>query len=473
MKLKVLLGVMVLCGVVSFAQSSDPILMRINGLPVTRSEFEYSYNKNNAEGVIDKKTINDYIPLFVAYKLKVEAAKDAKLDTLNSFQKEFAGYRNQQIRPAFITDEDVEAEAKKLYAETQQQIDNNGGMLKLAHILILVPQHADSLTQLSAKNRIDSIYTALKKGADFAKLAKELSQDQGSASKGGELSWIVKGQTLKEFEDAAWAMKDGEMSKPVKTAVGWHIILRKGYQNFYSYESQRDAIMNYISQRGLKENIIDKKLDSLAKAQHTTASDILDAKRQEMEANDLNLKYLIQEYHDGLLVYEISNREVWEKAQQDFLGQESFFKRNRKNYKWEEPRFKGMAYCTRQAEDIENVKKAVKGKPFEKWAEILRSTFNSDSVLRIRVEEGIFKKGYNALVDKQIFGKDTLATPIKDFPYTAVYGKKISAPETVDDVRQQVISDYQEELEKRWVERLRKLYRVEIDENVLQTVNKH
>ena len=473
MKLKVLLGVMVLCGVVSFAQSSDPILMRINGLPVTRSEFEYSYNKNNAEGVIDKKTINDYIPLFIAYKLKVEAAKDAKLDTLNSFQKEFAGYRDQQIRPAFITDEDVEAEAKKLYAETQQQIDNNGGMLKLAHILILVPQHADSLTQLSAKHRIDSIYTALKKGADFAKLAKELSQDQGSASKGGELSWIVKGQTLKEFEDAAWAMKDGEMSKPVKTAVGWHVILRKEHQNFYSYESQRDAIMNYISQRGLKENIIDKKLDSLAKAQHTTASDILDAKRQEMEANDLNLKYLIQEYHDGLLVYEISNREVWEKAQQDYLGQENFFKRNRKNYKWEEPRFKGMAYCTRQAEDIENVKKAVKGKPFEKWAEILRSTFNSDSVLRIRVEEGIFKKGYNALVDKQIFGKDTLATPLKDFPYTAVYGKKISAPETIDDVRQQVISDYQEALEKRWVERLRKLYRIEIDENVLQTVNKH
>ena len=423
MKLKVLLGVMVLCGVVSFAQSSDPILMRINGQSVTRSEFEYSYNKNNAEGVIDKKTINDYIPLFIAYKLKVEAAKDAKLDTLNSFQKEFAGYRDQQIRSAFITDEDVEAEAKKLYAETQQQIDNNGGMLKLAHILILVPQHADSLTQLSAKHRIDSIYTALKKGAYFAKLAKDLSQDQGSASKGGELSWIVKGQTLKEFEDAAWAMKDGEMSKPVKTAVGWHIILRKGHQNFYSYASQRDAIMNYISQRGLKDNIIDKKLDSLAKAQHTTASDILDAKRQEMEANDLNLKYLIQEYHDGLLVYEISNREVWEKAQQDVLGQENFFKRNRKDYKWE--------------------------------------------------EEGIFKKGYNALVDKQIFGKDTLATPLKDFPYTAVYGKKISAPETVDDVRQQVISDYQEALEKRWVEALRKRYRVEIDENVLQTVNKH
>ena len=231
--------------------------------------------------------------------------------------------------------------------------------------------------------------------------------------------------------------------------------------------------MNYINQRGLKENIIDEKLDSLAKAQHTTPDKILEAKRIEMEAQDPSLKYLIQEYHDGLLVYEISNRQVWEKAQKDSIGQENFFRKHKKNYKWEEPRFKGMAYCTRQAEDIANVQKAVKGKPFEQWANILRSTFNADSVLRIRVEEGIFSKGNNALVDKQIFGKDTVATPLKDFPYTAVYGKKLNAPESVDDVRQQVISDYQEVLEKQWVDALRQRYHVEIDEKVLQTVNKH
>ena len=247
---------MLLCDIVSFAQSSDPVVMKVNGQSVTRSEFEYSYNKNNTEGVIDKKSIADYVPLFVAYKLKVEAAKAAKLDTMKSFQKEFADYRDQQIRPAFITDADIEAEAKKLYTQTQQQIDKNGGMVKVAHILILIPQRADSLKQLSAKKKIDSIFSALKKGADFAKMAKALSEDQVSARNGGELSWIVKGQTLKEFEDAAWALKDGEISKPVRTAVGWHIILKKGHQNFYSYASQRAAIMNYINQRGLKENII-------------------------------------------------------------------------------------------------------------------------------------------------------------------------------------------------------------------------
>lgn len=467
------MGIMLLCGLVSFAQTSDPVIMMINGKPVTRSEFEYSYNKNNTEGVIDKKSVADYVPLFIAYKLKVEAAKEARLDTMKSFQNEFAIYRDQQVRPAFISDSDIESEAKKLYTRTQKQIDNNGGMVKVAHILILVPQRADSLKQLSAKKKIDSIYTVLKKGADFDIVAKGLSEDQASARNGGDLSWIVKGQTLKEFEDVGWALKDGEISKPFKTSVGWHIVLKKGHQNFYSYASQRPAIINYINQRGLRDNIIDAKIDSLAKVQHTTKDKIMDAKRVELEAQDPNLRYLIQEYYDGLLVYEISNRHVWGKAQSDTIAQEKFFKQHKNNYKWKEPRFKGIAYYTRYAEDIANVQKAIKNKPFEQWANILRSTFNSDSVLRIRVEEGVFKKGVNAIVDKEIFGKDTVITSLKDYPYTAVFGKKLYAPGNVDDVRQLVISDYQEALEKQWVNALRQRYRVEVNEKVLQTVNNH
>ncbi len=467
------MGIMLLCGLVSFAQTSDPVIMMINGKPVTRSEFEYSYNKNNTEGVIDKKSVADYVPLFIAYKLKVEAAKEARLDTMKSFQNEFAIYRDQQVRPAFISDSDIESEAKKLYTRTQKQIDNNGGMVKVAHILILVPQRADSLKQLSAKKKIDSIYTVLKKGADFDIVAKGLSEDQASARNGGDLSWIVKGQTLKEFEDVGWALKDGEISKPFKTSVGWHIVLKKGHQNFYSYASQRPAIINYINQRGLRDNIIDAKIDSLAKVQHTTKDKIMDAKRVELEAQDTNLRYLIQEYYDGLLVYEISNHHVWEKAQSDSIAQEKFFKQHKKNYKWKGPRFKGIAYYTRYAEDIANVQKAIKNKPFEQWANILRSTFNSDSVLRIRVEEGVFKKGVNAIVDKEIFGKDTVITSLKDYPYTAVFGKKLYAPGNVDDVRQLVISDYQEALEKQWVNALRQRYRVEVNEKVLQTVNNH
>ena len=66
--------------------------MTIAGEPVLRSEFEYSYNKNNSEGVIDKKTVEEYVDLFVNYKLKVAAALEEKMDTMTSYKKEYVGY---------------------------------------------------------------------------------------------------------------------------------------------------------------------------------------------------------------------------------------------------------------------------------------------------------------------------------------------------------------------------------------------
>ena len=473
MKIKLLLGIGLVCASVALAQNDDPVIMTVNGTPVKRSEFEYSYNKNNSEGVIDKKSVKDYVPLFVNYKLKVEAAKAAHLDTLSSFKNEFAGYRDQQIRPAMIDSTDIEAEARRIYTETQQHIDANGGMVKVAHILMRLRQKATPEEQKAAKTRIDSVYNALCHGADFAQLARRVSMDPGSAREGGELPWIVKGQTFKEFEDQAWTLKDGELSKPFLSPVGWHIVLKKAHQNFYSYESQRADIMRYIDQRGLRERVINQKLDTLAKQQHTTPAKVLEAKKLQMEEKDPNLKYLIQEYHDGLLFYEISNRKVWDKAQKDEKGLELFFKKNRKHYRWDDPRFKGIAYCTRKVADVARVKEVLANLPFDLWADTLRKVFNADSVLRIRVEKGIFKQGDNALVDHDVFGKDTVPGTVKDYPFTAVYGKKLTEPENMEDVRPLVVADYQDALEKKWVKKLRREYPVEIDKKVLATVNKH
>ena len=100
---------------------SDPVIMNVAGEDVLRSEFEYSYNKNNSEGVIDKKTVEEYVDLFVNYKLKVMAALDAHLDTLTSFKDEFAMYRDQQIRPSFVTDEGMLREARKVYDDTKEE----------------------------------------------------------------------------------------------------------------------------------------------------------------------------------------------------------------------------------------------------------------------------------------------------------------------------------------------------------------
>ena len=120
------------------------------------------------------------------------------------------------------------------------------------------------------------------------------------------------------------------------------------------------------------------------------------------------------------------------------------------------------------------MKNCVKKLPFDKWAEALRTQFNNDSIIRIRVEKGLFKQGDNALVDREIFKKDTTVTAVKDYPIDAVYGKVLKKnPEDYTDVRGLVVADYQDELEKIWVADLRRKYAVEINKEVLQTVNKH
>ena len=474
MKFKSLLAAMLIVASSAGAQTADPVVMTINGNPVLRSEFEYSYNKNNSETVVDKKSVADYVPLFVNYKLKVLAAEAAGIDTTSAFRKEFLSYRDQQVRPSFINDDDVEAEARKIYKETQTRIDSNGGLVRPSHILLMLKQNATQAEQDAAKLRADSIYTALVKGANFADLARRLSDDKGSASRGGDISWVQKGQTVKECEDVVFAMKKGELSKPFLSPFGYHIVKLMDKQNFFPYDTLRADIRRFIDQRGLRDHIVSQKLDSLAKAAQpaTTVQSLLDKRADEMAAKDPALRNLIREYHDGLLLYEISNRLVWDKAAKDEAGLAAFFKKNRKRYAWTEPRFKGIAYNCKDAADVEAVKRSIKKVDFDDWAETLRKQFN-DSTLRIKVVKGIFKKGDNALVDREIFNVDTTYTAPKGYEHTAVFGKKLKAPKTYDDVRELVVADYQEYLEKQWIADLRKQYPVVLNEEALATVNKH
>ena len=461
-----------LCSLAVSAQVNDPVIMTVGGKPVLRSEFEYSYNKNNTDGVIDRKTVEEYVELFVNYKLKVAAALEERFDTLTSFNKEYLEYRDQQIRPTLIDDADIEAEARKIYQSTKDRIGPDG-LVEPAHILLRLAQQADAQTQSKVKQRADSIYNALLAGADFAEMARKYSEDPGSAQRGGSIGQISRGQTLKEFEDATFALKDGEMSKPVLSSVGYHIIKMIKHADFPPFDSLREDIRNFIEARGLREAVINEKIEALAKQGNTTPANLMNQRADSLAAIDQDTKYLFQEYHDGLLLYEISNREVWDKASKDEEGLKAFFKKNKKKYKWDSPRFKGIAYYAKANKDIDAVKKSLKGVSFDKWAEVLRSTFNSDSVLKIRVEKGLFKKGDNVLVDKYEFDVDTIPAEKKDYPYCATYGKMLKAPKEMSDVRSQVTSDYQDAMEKKWLQGLRKKFPVVVNKDVVATVNKH
>ena len=456
-------------------QKDDPVIMTVNGQSVLRSEFEYSYNKNNSEGVIDKKSVEEYVDLFINYKLKVAAALDAHYDTLTSFKQEFAQYRDQQVLPAMVTDDDMLKEAHNIYDNTVRQIGPDG-LVQVAHILIRVDQKAPADDLSAAKQRIDSVYNALKQGADFAELAGKVSQDPGSARQGGLLPFVRRGQLVKEFEEVAFALKDGELSEVVQSPYGYHIILKKGHKMLEPFEEHRESILKFMEQRGIRERLAKAMVDTLVSQSDgkLTSDAIMRQKADELSAKDADLKYLIREYYEGLLLYEISNKLVWDKAAKDEAGLAQYFKKNSKKYAWDEPRFKGMAYHVKDAADVEAVKQCVKKLKFEDWAEALRTTFNSDSIIRIRVEKGIFRKGDNALVDSAVFKKDTVVTKVKDYPIDAVYGKILKkGPEDYTDVRGLVVSDYQDQLEREWVADLRRRYTFSVNNDVLKTVNNH
>ena len=451
---------------------NDPVVMTVNGKPVTLSEFEYSYNKNNSEGVIDKKTVDEYVDLYLNYKLKVAAALDARYDTLTSFKQEFAQYRDQQVRPAMVSDADMLEEAHNIYDNTVKQIGPEG-LIQTAHILLRLDQKATEAEQRAAKVRMDSIYNALKAGADFAELAKKVSQDPGSAAQGGLLPFVQRGQLVKEFEDAAYALKDGEMSGIVQSPYGYHIILMKAHKQLEPFEFHKENILKFMEQRGIRDRLAQQKVDTLVSQSggKLTAADVMNKKADELSANDPEMKNLIREYYEGLLLYEISNQHVWDKAAKDEAGLAQYFKKNKKKYAWKEPRFKGIAYHVKEQADVKGVQNCVKKLAFDQWAEALRKTFNGDSIIRIRVEKGVFRKGDNALVDSAIFKKDTVVTKLKDYPIDAVYGKILKkGPEDYTDVRGQVVADYQDELEREWVAELRRKYPFTVNYDALRRV---
>lgn len=466
---------MLLSGMLVDAQTADPVIMTVAGVDVPRSEFEYSYNKNNTDGVIDKKTVDEYVELFVNYKLKVQAALDARIDTTSAFLKEFAQYRDQQLVPTFVTDDDMLAEAHKVYDQTKENIGPDG-LIRPAHILLMIPQKATDAQQQEAKQRIDSVYQALKDGADFEELAKKVSQDPGSARRGGVLGWVGKNQLVKEFEEVAFALQPGEMSKPVLSPFGWHIILMKERKELEPFDFHKESILKYLEQRNVRNSISDQKIAQIVKNSNGTLTKerVMELRADSLSATDLSMRYLIKEYHDGLLLYEVSNQHVWEKAAKDEQALANYFKKNKAKYRWDQPRFKGMAYHVKVQSDVKAVANCVKKLKFEDWNEALRKTFNNDSIIRIRVEKGLFKQGDNALIDRDIFKqKDAKVDSVKGYPIDATYGKLIKSPQEYTDVRGLVTADLQDELERLWVEDLRRKYSVSVNQEVLKTVNKH
>lgn len=639
-------SLLVLSGMM-FAQHNDPVLMQINGKPVLKSEFEYIYNKNNSNNSLDKKTLDEYVDLFVNFKLKVEEAKTQGLDTTKSFINELAGYRSQLTKP-YLTDskvdelvlqeaynrmkEDIEvshiliripqsatpadtlaawkkineiakrvakedfAKVAKEVSEDQQAEENGGyigwisafrtvypfetvayntavgtiskpvrttfgyhiikvqnrrnslGEILVSHIMRFTAQGDDDKNK-KAKEKTDSLYQRVLAGDDFGKLASEFSEDRGSATKNGELPWFSSGRMIPEFENAAFAIKNiGEVGKPIESPFGWHIIKLLDKKGMASYESmkaelerkvKRDERANLgqkafvdklikeygyaVNSASVKEfaTLLENKplTDSLylvsisalnkplfvfagkeykqadfasfikknSYTEKSIASEIIDEKLtafvekevlayedSQLEKKHEDFRFLMNEYHDGILLFEVSNNEVWEKASKDTEGLQKYFNAHKADYTWEKPHYKGrVIYCKDKA-TLKAAKSIVKKSHNDSIDKYLRTRLN-DSIQYVKIDKGIYVQGDNKAVDKYGFKvKKAEYKPTEEYPYVFVVGKNLkNSPEDYNDVRGLVTADYQEYLEKEWIAALRAKYPVVIDDKVLKTIRKN
>lgn len=619
------------------AKNDDPVLMTINGKPVTQSEFEYLYHKNNAQQQ-QPQSLEEYVDMFVIYKLKVADAEAAGIDTTAAFINEFRGYQNELAQP-YMVDASVEDRlVNEAYARMQEEIsvshimlplgrtssendqtiakldsirtvilnggdfatearrhsidrysaENGGsmgflpigqypyvfekaaydtnlggvsdivktdfgyhiikvdvrrpakGQVHARHILKLT-QNMTPEQEAVAKAQIDSIYNLIQNGADFAQLAIAESQC-GSARQGGDLGWFAPGMMVAEFSDVAFALNDGEISQPVKTQFGYHIIQRIEGKGIESLASARQGILNMINgdERGnmarqtridqfkeeynshLDEEIMEQlRLDLIANGGYDStfirkyknsdlpvivvanqtyplsevikrmpvtakisaengyatlrgsAMSVLEAKTIEYEISQLPSKYpdyrnLINEYRDGMLLFEISNRNVWERAANDREGLEAFFNENRQNYTWNAPKYKGYVVFA-SSDSLLNVAKqyiSENNVPNDSLSQVLRTKFGRD----IRVERVIAAQGENAIIDYVAFGGTKPVAEQNKWNYYFGIGRIIATPEEALDVRGQVTADYQALLEKNWVEQLKYRYPVKINQKVLKKV---
>lgn len=203
---------------VSNAQQTDPVLLKIDNKAVTLSEFDAIFKKNNTkETVITEESVNEYLDLYIKFKLKVKEAENLGLDTSASFKSELEGYRKQLIQP-YLTDREV-SEALIVEAYERMKYDVNA-----SHILINVDQNALPKDTLIAYNQILKIRDRILKGEDFGTVAVETSEDPSSKTNKGNLGYFNALHMVYPFESAAYSLKVGDISMPVRTRFGYHII---------------------------------------------------------------------------------------------------------------------------------------------------------------------------------------------------------------------------------------------------------
>lgn len=638
-----------------FSSVSAQTLFSFGGTPVSKQEFLRVYEKNslNKKPDFSEPALREYLDLYSLFRMKVQEADQQHLDTLPSIEHELDNYR-KQLAKNYLTDDEV---TNKLIKEAYDRMKEE---IHVQHILIMSPLGSDTMV---AYNKIDSIYKAIQKGADFVETAKAVTEDRGSKESGGDLGYVTALQTVypfenvmyntpkgkvsapfrtqfgyhivkvvdrrpargevkvahimvatpkskgaegeKEakrridsamrelksgvpfeqvvqkysddkfsrdkngelqpfgvghvapsFEEAAFALKNpGDISQPVKTDYGYHIIkliekyplqpfdsmktaIKKKVENDSRAQTARDIFMDKIKERnGFKEYpaALSAMLDKVARIPDTgknansfnpedyknmtqpvfslagknytqsdlasfafnlthgrlngpkraTFSDIYklyvnsvvnDFEEHKLVEENPDFKNLMEEYRDGIMLFELMDRNVWGKASRDSTGLETFYNSHKNKYMWD-PGFVGSVYRFKNEAALKEGQKLLAKKDMKD--EDLVKALNSDAKPEeVTVQHGHYEFSKFKDVPEASIVKGKVTAPVKtpDGKYVVVKVEdvyKTPTQKSLDDARGYVVAEYQDYLEKQWNEQMRQKYRVIVNEDVFKSMVKN
>lgn len=428
-----------------YATESPEVLLRVGGKDFTKQEFEF-YCKHYVAENCRTESVRNAFDDFLFQKLKSADMRSTGCDTLPAFRQYCKVMQGELLKNIMLDKEQEERVCQDLYRQSVERLSQSG-WVKIEQITIRLAQNATKQDENAARNRIDSIYAALKKGASFASYSHQ--------AEGG--SWVPVVELLQEFADRIASLSKGAFSEPFYSPLGIHIVKLTDSKPCISYEEARPYLVAYLDRLG---------------AEHPALKRDVFARWTEGVLNDQGVQMCLETEEDALLA------SFWDKQHQEASPHgatsselENYFKQNKERYAWQFPHFKGAVIRCANKKMASRIKKYLKKLPADQWEKSLHKLMATDSTVNASIEVGLFQIGKNACVDKLAF-KCGQVPEDKNYPYAFLIGKKLKkGPEIYTDVYDTVKADYQREQEKRLLASLMQHLGVEIKQDVLKTVN--
>ena len=419
---------------------------------------------------------------------------------------------------------------------------SNPGDVQVSHILVRFDAE-NTIQEENARRKISDIYAEIQKeNTIWEEIVKSYSEDPATKETGGLLPWFGVGTMIPEFEMASFSLTEiGEISPPIKTPYGYHILRLEGKRELQSFEDLEQTIKSKIL-RNSKSGMIESQVIAMQKAKYGfkeneteinklsktltnedlisfgtamqekglsktqlfsinnkmySAGDLLkymqikevtpkgsgtfftrwvesfvaksleQAEEKDLEANNSDYQKLLKEYRDGILMFTLTNQEVWQKGLNDSIGQQEFYKNNLQNYQWK-TRVQAYLVKVNDASKLDNARKYLQNKAFnpDNFA-LFEADYRANFPTAYVIESGTFENESHPILSKVDLTQAYQELVVDGATYILSVGKIYPpGPRKFEEARGLVIRDYQEFLDQALSKRLKEKYPIQVNSGV-------